>query len=67
MQASFGLVKDRQTRGDVPKDFTTTAVLATWGEAEVPGPFALLTPLLRRRSNSPADRQRETELMSYCT
>ena len=52
-----------QTWGDVPKDLTTIAVLATWGEAELPGPFAILGPWLKRRAASPAGVARGQELL----
>jgi quercetin dioxygenase-like cupin family protein len=63
MRCSFGLVGDGETWGDFPKSFTTIAVLATWGEAALPGPFSLLGPVRRWRAKSDAGVKRGEELL----
>ena len=63
MRASFGLVRDGKTWGDFPKSFTAVAVLATWGQAQLPGPFAVLGPLLRWRARSKAGQQLGAQML----
>jgi len=63
MRVSFGLVNDGETWGDIPKRFTDLAVLATWGEADLPGPLVLFAPLFRWRAASEAGIRRGAELL----
>ncbi len=63
MRISWGLLADGETWGDIPKDFTTIAVLATMGQASLPGPFALFNPLLKWRAASDAAKQRGHDLI----